>query len=67
LAGKIFSVEKKTKSFGGKIDYVEIVCAFKGSLVFIKNYSKSFGGKIFALEKKVCAFEWSLILSQKIF
>jgi len=49
-----------TKSFGGKF------CAFKrGRKKVLKKKTKSFGGKIVLRKKKVCSFEWCLVLSQK--
>lgn len=51
----MFSVEKKLSLLATENCFEDKVCAFTGSLVFIKKYFKSFGGKMFALEKKVCA------------
>ena len=48
-----------TKSFGGKC------CAFKrGPAKSLKKKPSLLAGKL-SLEKKVCAFEWCLVLTQK--
>ena len=45
IAIKTKSLEKKTKSFGGKIVHGKKVYAFELCLVFIQKHTKSFGGK----------------------
>lgn len=62
----IFSL-KETKSFGGKTVSKKKWALLKAVWYLVKkNNLKSFGRKTFALEKRVCAFEWGLISSRKI-
>ena len=55
-------MKKNSKSFGGKI-FSSIKCLARSTKKKRKK-TKSLAGKLFQ-EKKVCAFEWSLVSSQK--